>query len=107
MIDESEGQLGIFTIREAMNMARERELDLVEVSPLANPPVCKIMDFGKYQYQQSRQDRLNKAKQKKVETKEVRIGLKTNEHDLNFKKVQVEKFLKKNQKVNAYQKTYN
>ncbi len=84
---------------EALQMAREQGLDLVEVAPMAQPPVCRIMDYGKYQYQQSKQDRLNKSKQKKVEIKGIRIGLRTDDHDLDFKKDQAEKFLKKGDKV--------
>ena len=99
VIDDEGNQMGLMTPAEAIVLARQSEQDLVEVAPLAKPPVCKIMDFGKYQYQQSKQDRLNKAKQKKVEIKEVRIGLRTDIHDLAFKKSQVEKFLKKGQKV--------
>lgn len=71
----------------------------MEVAPLANPPVCRIMDYGKFQYQQSKQDRLSKAKQKKIEIKGIRIGIRTDEHDLDFKKNQAEKFLKKGDKV--------
>jgi len=88
-------------IEQALQMARERELDLVEIAPKAQPPVCKIMDYGKYQYQHSKQERLNKAKQKKVEVKGIRIGIRTDDHDLNFKKNQAEKFLKKGDKVKA------
>jgi len=84
---------------EALRMAREQELDLVEIAPRALPPVCKIMDFGKYQYQQSRLDRANKSKQKKVDIKGIRIGFKTDEHDLEVKRAMAEKFLKKGQKV--------
>lgn len=84
---------------EALAMAKESLLDLVEVSPNAKPPVCRIMDYGKYQYQQSKQDRMNRSKQKKVDIKGIRIGLKTDSHDLNFKKEQAEKFLKKGNKV--------
>lgn len=84
---------------EALQIAREREMDLVEVAPLAQPPVCKIMDYGKFQYQQSKQDRVSKAKQKKVEMKGIRIGIRTDDHDLEFKKNQAEKFLKKGDKV--------
>lgn len=80
-------------------MAKEKELDLVEVSPKAFPPVCKIMDYGKHQYQQSKQSRLAQAKQKKVDTKGIRIGLKTDDHDVNFKTNQAEKFLSKGHKV--------
>ena len=88
-------------IEQALGIAREQELDLVEIAPKAQPPVCKIMDYGKYQYQQSKQDRLNKAKQKKVEVKGIRIGIRTDTHDLEFKKNQVEKFLTKGDKVKA------
>lgn len=84
---------------QALQMAREQELDLVEIAPTAKPPVCKIMDFGKYQYHQSRQERLNKAKQKKVDVKSVRIGLKTDDHDLEVRRGQVEKFLQKGHKA--------
>jgi len=87
------------SVTEAIQIARSRELDLVEIAPIAKPPVCKIMDYGKYQYQQSKQDRLNKAKQKKVEVKGIRIGIRTDTHDLDFKKNQAEKFLKKGDKV--------
>lgn len=84
---------------EASQIARERGLDLVEVAPLANPPVCRIMDYGKFQYQQSKQERTSKAKQKKVDMKGIRIGVRTDEHDLEFKKNQAEKFLTKGDKV--------
>jgi translation initiation factor IF-3 len=89
------------SVTEAIQIAREKELDLVEIAPIAKPPVCKIMDYGKYQYQQSKQERLNKAKQKKVEIKGIRIGIRTDTHDLDFKKNQAEKFLKKGDKVKA------
>jgi len=84
---------------EALRMAQEQELDLVEVAPLAKPPVCRIMDYGKFQYQQAKMDRSSKAKQKKVEMKGIRIGIRTDSHDLEFKKNQAEKFLKKGDKV--------
>lgn len=84
---------------EALQIAHEREIDLVEVAPMANPPVCRIMDYGKFQYQQSKQESASKSKQKKVETKGVRLGVRTDDHDLDFKKNQVEKFLKKGNKV--------
>ncbi len=74
-------------------------LDLVEIAPKAVPPVCRIMDHGKYQYQKSREERQNKAKQKKVDIKGIRIGVRTDEHDLDFKKNQADKFLKKGHKV--------
>lgn len=87
------------TTIEAMAMAKERLLDLVEVSPKAVPPVCRIMDYGKHLYQQSKQLRLAKAKQKKIEIKGVRLGLRTDTHDLEFKRAQSEKFLRQGDKV--------
>lgn len=99
VIDEEGKSLGEMETRDALNKAKESDLDLIEVSPKANPPVCKIMDYGKYQYKQSRQQRVAKSKQKKVETKGIRIGLRTDSHDLEIKKKQTEKFLKKGNKV--------
>ncbi|KKR21950.1 MAG: Translation initiation factor IF-3 [Candidatus Moranbacteria bacterium GW2011_GWA2_39_41] len=84
---------------DALQIAREQDLDLVEIAPMAKPPVCKIMDYGKYQYQQSRLDRVNKAKQKKIDIKGIRIGFRTDTHDLEVKKDMAEKFLTKGQKV--------
>jgi len=84
---------------EALAIAKERGLDLVEISPKASPPVCKVMDFGKFQYQKSKEDRLHKAKQKKIEVKGIRLSVRTDEHDLDFKKNQAEKFLTKGSKI--------
>ncbi|HLC95574.1 MAG TPA: translation initiation factor IF-3 [Patescibacteria group bacterium] len=90
---------GVMNIASALALAREQEADLVEVSPLATPPVCKVTDFGKLQYRQAKQEQQAKAKQKKVETKGIRIGFRTDTHDLLFKKTQAEKFLTKGNKV--------
>ncbi len=99
VIDETGKKLGEMSNLSALNLAREKGLDLVEVSPNTRPPVCKIIDFGKFQYSQSKQIRLQSAKIKKIETKGVRLGLKTDKHDLDFKKKQTEKFLAKGHKV--------
>jgi len=99
VIDDEGKQLGEMSTLDAMALARERMLDLVEVSPKAQPPVCRIMDYGKHLYQQSKQLRLAKAKQKKVEIKGVRLGLRTDTHDVEFKRAQSEKFLKQGDKV--------
>lgn len=80
-------------------MAREKGLDLIEIAPQANPPVCRIMDYGKYHYEKSKQERQKKAHQKKIEIKGVRIGVRTGHHDLETKAKQAEKFLKKGHKV--------
>ncbi len=80
-------------------MAHEAGLDLIEIAPNVRPPVCRIMDHGKYQYQKSKQEREQRAKQKKVEIKGVRISMRTGQHDLETKIKQIEKFLGKGDKV--------
>lgn len=99
VIDEDGGLLGVMAVPEALILSKQKMLDLVEISPKAVPPVCKIMDFGKFQYQKSKEERQNKSKQKKFETKGIRLSVRTDEHDLNFKKDQTEKFLTKGNKV--------
>jgi translation initiation factor IF-3 len=99
VIDETGKSLGEMNPHDALQIAKERELDLVEVSPKSNPPVCRIMDYGKFQYQQSKQDRIARARQKRVEVKGIRIGLRTDDHDLAFKKNQAEKFLREGNKI--------
>lgn len=99
VIDEDKNQIGEMSNVEALALARSKGLDLVEVAPNAKPPVCKIANFGKFQYSQSKQERLNKAKQKKTDVKGVRLGVRTDSHDLEFKKKQTEKFLSKGNKV--------
>jgi translation initiation factor IF-3 len=83
----------------AMQLARERDLDLVEVSPVAQPPVCKIMDYGAYQYQQEKKERKQKTKQKRVDIKGIRLGLNIGAHDLEIRKDQARKFFAKGDKV--------
>lgn len=99
VIDETGNNLGEMSNFEALSLAKEKQLDLVEVAPNVRPPVCKIIDYGKFQYQQSKQKRISQSKQKKIEVKNIRIGFRTEEHDLKFKQTQVEKFLKKGDKV--------
>lgn len=99
VIDDMGKSLGEMPNYEALDLARSKGLDLVEVSPNAKIPVCKITDYGKFQYIKKKQTRLASAKQKKVELKGIRIGLKTGVHDLSFKKKQAEKFLEKRHKV--------
>ena len=96
VIDENGEQLGVMETAKALDLATSRGLDLVEVSPLAKPPVCKIIDHGKFQYQQSR----TQQKAKKTETKGVRLSLKIGQHDLEVKQKQVNKFLAKGHNVN-------
>jgi translation initiation factor IF-3 len=83
-----------------MNKAEEAGLDLIEISPNANPPVAKITDFGKFKYEQNRQDKKNRKSAKVGELKEMRFSLKISDHDLEFKAKRVEKFLKDKNKVN-------
>jgi translation initiation factor IF-3 len=91
--------LGIVETYQALDMAKERGLDLVEIAPMAKPPVCRIIDFGKYLYQKSKQGKGQKTKQKRIEIKGVRISLRTGQHDLKTKAKQTEKFLKKGDKI--------
>ncbi len=99
VIDLNNENRGLMDTSAAIALAQEQEADLVEVSPLAKPPVCKITDYGKLQYRQAKQEQQAKAKQKKVEIKGIRIGFRTDKHDLLFKKTQAEKFLTKGNKV--------
>ncbi len=95
MVDASGKQLGIMSSREALKIAYDQGLDLVEVAPQANPPVCKIMDYGKYVYQQQKKMQEAKKKQVQVQLKEVKLRPKTDEHDLNTKKNHIKRFLTK------------
>ena len=99
VIDSDGKQLGILPRREALRLAEERSLDLVEVAPNANPPVAKLMDFGKYQYERAKREREARKSVKKVEVKEVRLRPKTDEHDVNFKIRQARSFLESGAKV--------
>ena len=88
--------------RDALNMAREQGVDLVEISPNANPPVCRIIDYSKFLYQQKKRAKEMKAKQVKVEVKEIRFGPQTDEHDYQFKLKHAREFLQEGNKVRAY-----
>ncbi|CCK78622.1 InfC: translation initiation factor IF-3 [Desulfobacula toluolica Tol2] len=92
-------QIGIIPIEEALRIAGEDSLDLVEVSPDAKPPVCKIMDFGKFKYEQTKKKQEAKRKQKSTQIKEIKVRPKTNDHDLETKVKHIEKFISKNDKV--------
>jgi translation initiation factor IF-3 len=92
-------QLGILPTSEALRIAQERELDLVEVAPEAAPPVCRIMDFGKFKYQQSRRAKDARKKQTIIQVKEVKMGPKTDEHDFQFKARHVRRFLEDGNKA--------
>jgi len=91
--------VGVVPTEQALQMAKEKELDLVEIVPNAKPPVVKIIDYGKYQYQKAKEDQQQKANQKKTEIKGLRIGLKTDDHDIEVRQKQAEKFLSQGNKV--------
>lgn len=99
LIDDEGNQVGIIPTRDALEMARERGLDLVEVAPNAVPPVCRLMDYGKFRYEQSRRDRESRRNQHVVELKEVRLSPKIDDHDLETKGRQAAKFLGEGDKV--------
>jgi translation initiation factor IF-3 len=99
VIDEDGSQLGVITRNEALRLAEERGLDLVEVSPNADPPVCKIVDWGKYNYQKTKQLQKSKQNAKALEVKQMRFGLKISDHDLGVKLKKVTGFLDAGHKV--------
>ncbi len=99
MIDEEGNQLGIYTTQDALRLAYERGLDLVEVAPNAVPPVCRLLDFGKFQYEKQKKDREARKAQKIIEMKEIRLRPRTGEHDLDTKVRQALSFLEEGSKV--------
>ena len=99
LIGEHGEQLGIMSAKDAMKYAREAELDLVKVAPTAKPPVCKIIDYGKYRYEMARKEKDSKKKQKTIEVKEVRLSPNIDVNDLNTKISAARKFLEKGNKV--------
>ena len=99
VIAENGNQLGVMPVKEAMKLAQEAELDLVKIAPKAQPPVCKIIDYGKYRYELARKEKEAKKKQKTVEVKEVRISPNIDTNDLNTKVNNAKKFIAKGNKV--------
>lgn len=93
---------GIYSLAEALRIADEAELDLVEISPTAEPPVCKVLDYQKFLYQQKKKQKEAKAKATKVVVKEIRFGPQTDDHDYNFKLKHAQSFLQEGSKVKAY-----
>ena len=98
----SDGESTVMPTRHALDMAREQGVDLVEISPNAQPPVCRLIDYSKFLYQQKKHAKEMKAKQAKVEVKEIRFGPQTDEHDYNFKLKHAQEFLSEGNKVRAY-----
>ena len=97
-----EGDSQVMPTRQALDMARQQGVDLVEISPNANPPVCRIIDYSKFLYQQKKRAKEMKAKQVKQEVKEIRFGPQTDDHDYNFKLKHAKEFLEEGNKVRAY-----
>ncbi|HHY78376.1 MAG TPA: translation initiation factor IF-3 [Clostridiales bacterium] len=99
LIDTNGEQLGIMSAKQALEIAMERELDLVKIAPQAKPPVCKIMDYGKFTFEQSKREREARKNQKVINVKEIRFSPKIEEHDLNVKARNAQRFLKDGNKV--------
>ena len=101
LIDSEGKQVGVVALQQAQDLAREKDLDLVEISPTANPPVCKIMDYGKYVFQQKKKQSEAKKKQKVIVVKEVQFRPRIDEHDFEFKRNNIIRFLQHGDKVKA------
>jgi len=101
LIGSDGAQIGVVPLQQAQEMAREKDLDLVEISPTANPPVCKVMDYGKYVFQQKKKQTEAKKKQKVIVVKEVQFRPRIDEHDFDFKKNNIVRFLQHGDKVKA------
>ena len=99
VIDHQGNNLGVMSTKEALQIARDHDLDLVEVSPNANPPVCRIIDFGKFLYERTKKEKEAKKSQVKIEVKEIRLRPKTNEHHRSFKTRDARRWLLENKKV--------
>ncbi|MBL7920470.1 MAG: translation initiation factor IF-3 [Bacteroidia bacterium] len=95
-------EAGVYSVAEALAMAKEQGLDLVEIAPNVDPPVCKIVDYGKFLYEQKKKAKEMKAKAAKIVIKDIRFGPHTDDHDFNFKKNHAMKFLQEGCKVKAY-----
>ena len=101
LVGENGEPLGIMSFDDAMNLASQKDLDLVEISPNASPKVCKIMNYGKFKYEQSKKEKEAKQKQKVAELKTIRIGLNISDHDMDYRAKQVAEFIKDGSKVKA------
>ena len=102
LVGENIEEQGVYTLAQALQMAENMELDLVEISPNAEPPVCKIVDYQKFLYQQKKKEKELKAKSTKIIVKEIRFGPQTDDHDYNFKLKHAVEFLKDGHKVKAF-----
>jgi len=102
LVGDNIPEQGIYSIEKALELAREQDLDLVEISPKADPPVCRIIDYNKFLYQKKKKEKELKAKQQKTVIKEIRFTPNTDDHDFEFKSRHAEKFLQEGAKVKAY-----
>ncbi|HBX24575.1 MAG TPA: translation initiation factor IF-3 [Desulfotomaculum sp.] len=100
-VDADGGQLGVLPLREALRLAEEKQMDLVEVAPQAKPPVCRIMDYGKFRYEQSKKEKEAKKKQRVITVKEVKLRPNIDDHDFDVKAKNAIRFLKDGDKVKA------
>lgn len=99
VIDSDGGQLGIMALKDALNLAEQKNLDLVKIAPQATPPVCKIIDYGKYRFEQAKRDKEAKKNQRVVELKEVRLSLNIDIHDFETKRSHATRFIEEGNKV--------
>ena len=99
VIDSDGGQVGIIPVQQAINLAEEQGLDLVEISPNSDPPVCKVMDFGKYKYELSKKEKIVRKRQHVIHVKEIRLRPRIEDHDFEFKVKNARKFLEQGNKV--------
>ncbi|MDP1629444.1 MAG: translation initiation factor IF-3, partial [bacterium] len=99
VIDETGQQIGVMSVGEALVLARQKGLDLIEIAPAARPPVCKIMDFGKLRYREEKEARRQRAKQRRDEVKTVRTSVRVGRHDMEFRAKQAEEFLNEGLRV--------
>ncbi len=101
LIDENGQQHGIVLIQEAIRLAENRGFDLIEISPNANPPVCKLLDYGKYRYEQMKKEKLQRKHQQQTQVKEIRLHPNTDDHDFEYKARHARRFLEEGNKVKA------
>jgi translation initiation factor IF-3 len=101
LIDESGHQHGILVIQEARRIAEDRGYDLIEISPNANPPVCKLLDYGKYRYEQMKKEKMQRKHQQQTQVKEIRLHPNTDDHDFEYKARHARRFLEEGNKVKA------
>ena len=101
MIDSDGSQLGVMPLRQAMDLAEQKNLDLVKIAPQATPPVCKIIDYGKFRFEQAKREKEAKKNQRVVEIKEIRLSLNIDTHDFETKKNHAVRFLEEGNKVNV------